>query len=257
MRLLTFFMLLTCIQVNAAAMAQRVTLNVRNGLLVDIFDEIRRQSDVDFVYRDTQIKRANRVTINVRQAPLAEALAAVFKDQPLTYKIENNTIVVQEKPSVKAEGTPERQTSTQQPVSGSVVDSAGTPIAGVSVAIKGQARGTITGQDGRFTLEAQASDVLVFSMVGYESHEVAVGTGNIRVVLAMLSSNLEEVVVVGYGVQRKRDLTGAVSQIKGEDLKNMPVRNATEALQGQVAGVLITSTGGSPGTPPAVRIRGI
>src|SRR5690606_38318705 len=100
-------------------------------------------------------------------------------------------------------------------------------------------------------------DVLAFSMVGYEPQEVAVSTGNIRVVVAMLSANLEEVVVVGYGVQRKRDLTGAVSQIKGEDLKNMPVRNATEALQGQVAGVLITSSGGSPGTPPAVRIRGI
>src|SRR5690606_22310919 len=121
MRLLTFFMLLTCIQVNAAALAQRVTLNVRDGLLVDIFDEIRAQSDVDFVYRDAQMKRANRVTINVRQAPIADALAMVFKDQPLTYKIENNTIVVQEKTSVTANNAVERRESVpQQPVSGSV-----------------------------------------------------------------------------------------------------------------------------------------
>src|SRR5690606_30500559 len=258
MRLLTFFMLLTCIQVNAAAMAQRVTLDVRNGRLVDVFDEIRKQSDVDFVYRDAQIKQANRVTINVRQMPITDALAVIFKNQPLTYKIENNTIVVQERHFVEEDVAPaESSLLKQQAVSGMVSDSVGTPIAGVSVTIKGQQRGTITGQDGHFTIEAQSTDVLVFSMVGYRSQEVSAGAGTIRVVLSMLPSNLEEVVVVGYGVQRKRDLTGAVSQIKGEDLKNMPVRNATEALQGQVAGVLITATGGSPGTPPAVRIRGI
>src|SRR5690606_37052602 len=138
MRLLTFFMLLTCIQVNAAALAQRVTINVRNGLLVDIFDEIRKQSDVDFVYRDSQMKRANRVTIDIRQAPIGEALAAIFKDQPLTYKIEKNTIVVRDKRHDQAEGTVEKASVRQQPVSGSVADSVNAPIEGVSVMVKGQ-----------------------------------------------------------------------------------------------------------------------
>src|SRR5690606_1594562 len=122
MRLLTFLMLLTCIQVNAAALAQRVTLNVRNGLLVDVFNEIRKQGEVDFVYRDAQIKRANRVTVHVQRAPLSDVLATIFKGQPLTYKIENNTIVVQELP--KEEKTTGKGANVpQQAVSGTVTDS--------------------------------------------------------------------------------------------------------------------------------------
>src|SRR5690606_29168063 len=90
------------------------------------------------------------------------------------------------------------------------------------------------------------------------SKELEVGNQvNIFVQLIPLPQNIDEVVVVGYGTQLKRDLTGAVSKVSGEDLKNMPIRNAVEGLQGQTSGVQVTSTGGSPGTPPAVRIRGI
>src|SRR5690606_10264646 len=115
-----------------------------------------------------------------------------------------------------------------------------------------------TDDQGHFMINATPQSILSISYLGYESQEVAVGNGqDLQIVLKSIEAALDEVVVVGYGTQRKRDLTGAVGQVSGTDLRNMPIRNATEALQGQTAGVQITSTGGSPGTPPAVRIRGI
>src|SRR5690606_18577559 len=139
----------------------------------------------------------------------------------LTYKIEKNTIVVRDKRHDQAENTVEKASVHQQPVSGSVTDSVNAPIEGVSVMVNGQQRGTTTGKDGRFVIEAQQGDVLGFSIIGYESEGLAVGEGDIRVVLAMSSSNLEEVVVVAYGVPRTRDLTGLFIRIQGEYIKNM------------------------------------
>src|SRR5690606_8237108 len=147
----------------------------------------------------------------------------------------------------------------QQTLRGTVTDEQGNPLPGVSVVVKGTTTGTSTDQEGRYEIELpSASSVLVFSIIGYTPQEIpAQGDTELSVVLKEQLGDLEEVVVVGYGTQLKRDLTGAISKVEGSDLKNMPIRNAVEGLQGQSAGVQVTSTGGSPGTPPAVRIRGI
>src|SRR5690606_18162045 len=119
--------------------------------------------------------------------------------------------------------------------------------------------GVVTDINGQFSISVEPGDVLVISFIGYATQEMIVTPelSDPVITLAFADSQLGEVVVVGYGTMQKRDVTGAVSQVSGEDLKNMPVRNATEALQGRTSGVVVTSTGGSPGTPPAVRIRGI
>ena len=148
---------------------------------------------------------------------------------------------------------------SQVRVSGSVVDSKGAPLVGVNVIIVGTTNGTTTDFDGKYSIEVPSGNsVLKFSFIGYVNQEIQVDNrAVINVTLKEDTQGIDEVVIVGYGSMKKSDLTGAVSSIKGKELVDIPVRSATEALQGKIAGVTITSTGGSPGTAPTVRIRGI
>lgn len=147
----------------------------------------------------------------------------------------------------------------QQNVFGILVDQNNHPIVGATLRIQGKNLTSTTNAQGEFTFsQLTLGDQIVVQILGYESKTFTLESYSKQTfVLIADEAVIDEVVVVGYGTQLKRDLTGAVDQISGKDLKNMPVRNATEALQGQSAGVQITSTGGGPGTPPAVRIRGI
>ena len=141
-------------------------------------------------------------------------------------------------------------------VSGTVMSDNGNTLNGVSVAIKGTTKGTSTDAAGRFTIVASSSATLIFSSVGYTPNEEIVnGRTEINVTLTAAKTELEQVVVVGYGTQRKRDVTGAISSIKGADITRQPVLTATQAIQGKVAGVQIISSG-SPNSAPVVRIRG-
>lgn len=141
-------------------------------------------------------------------------------------------------------------------VSGTVTGENNTPVNGVSVTVKGSARGTSTNSSGKFTLSAPSTATLVFSSVGYTNKEVAVaGQQTINVSLAASAQELAQVVVVGYGTQRKIDVTGAVAQVKGEDISKQSSPNPVSALQGKVAGVQITNSG-APGASPQITIRG-
>src|SRR5690625_3103773 len=142
-------------------------------------------------------------------------------------------------------------------VSGTVMDEAGEPLIGVNIQVKGSDKGTSTDFEGNFTLEdIDENAVLVVSYVGYQTQEVPVaGKTSLEIVMTSDSQLLDEVVVVGYGTQQKKDLTGAVSTISGSDIQNFPVRSAQEALQGKVSGVLISQSSGSPGALGVVRIR--
>lgn len=143
-------------------------------------------------------------------------------------------------------------------VSGKVISNDGEALPGVSVSVKGTTNGTITEMNGSYKLDnVNSSSLLVFSYIGYISQEVQVGTKSIiNIELAEDDQTLEEVVVVGYGTQKKSTLTGAVSSVSSEDLKALPVANLTQAIQGRVPGVQITNNS-SPGTEPIVRIRGV
>lgn len=148
----------------------------------------------------------------------------------------------------------------QRTVRGTVVaEQDGETLPGVNIVVKGANRGTTTGMDGKFSIELQASDrVLIFSYTGYQTQEVEVGgRAEINVVLKESITMLEELVVIGYGVVRKSDLTGAVSSVKSDDIRKITASNPTQALQGKVAGVQVTTTSGAPGAGLAVRIRGV
>ncbi len=142
-------------------------------------------------------------------------------------------------------------------VTGTVVDEKNQPLTGVNVIVKGKTNGTITDLDGKFSINAASSDILSFTFVGYKSEEIAVGTQTqIKVTLKEEVTLLNEVVVVGYGVQKKSDLTGAIASVTSDDIKNMPVLRIDDALQGKAAGVEIIQNSGQPGADPKIRVRG-
>ncbi|HOT13308.1 MAG TPA: TonB-dependent receptor [Bacteroidales bacterium] len=143
-------------------------------------------------------------------------------------------------------------------VSGVVKDATGTGIPGVNVIVKGSNVAVVTDVDGKFTIKCSLGDVLTFTFIGYKPSEVTVGeSADINVVMQEDVKELNEVVVIGYGVQKKSDLTGAVASVSSKDLKNMPTARVDEALQGKAAGVQIYQNSGQPGAEPKIRVRGL
>ncbi|MGZ3847158.1 MAG: TonB-dependent receptor plug domain-containing protein, partial [Flavisolibacter sp.] len=150
-----------------------------------------------------------------------------------------------------------QQAFAQSKVSGTIINQrTSAALAGATVSVKNTTRSTLTDEAGRFSIEATPGDVLIITSVGFTQQEVRVGSGNIRVQLVEGSSQMESVVVIGYGTQRKKLVTGATAQVKGEDLAKRNTTNVLQALQGQAAGVNITSTSGQPGGGFKVNIRG-
>ena len=147
---------------------------------------------------------------------------------------------------------------TENVLKGIVTDQAGEPLIGVSISVKGTSSGTVTDINGKYSLHVSPGSTLVFTYIGYTPREVRVTGGkDINVTLSQSASNLDEVVVIGYGVMKKRDLTGAISQIGAEKLKDRPYGNALQSMAGQVSGVNITQSQGAPGMAPTIKVRGM
>jgi TonB-dependent SusC/RagA subfamily outer membrane receptor len=148
------------------------------------------------------------------------------------------------------------QTNVQ--VQGTIIDSTGEPLPGVNVVIKGTLTGTVSDLYGKYNLSAPSDATLVFSFVGFTNQEIPINNQTeINLTLADDTSDLDEFVVVGYGLQRKSDLTGSISSIKSKEINRLPVSNVTQALQGRVSGVQVTSLSGAPGAGTTIRIRGV
>lgn len=141
-------------------------------------------------------------------------------------------------------------------VHGTVSDESGEPLIGVSVKEKDTPNGISTDLDGKYSLTVKDGAVLVFSYVGYDTQEKKAINGQLNVVMKENSISLNDVVVVGYGVQKKSNVTGSISQVKSEDLENRTVSNIQSALQGKTSGVQVVTTSGAPGSAPAIRVRG-
>ena len=142
-------------------------------------------------------------------------------------------------------------------VTGVVVDQNAEPLIGVTVRVKDDAKsGTVTGLDGDFSIMVQKGKTLVFSYLGYQTKEVAAITSKLKINMKEDNKMLDDVVVVGYGVQKKSSVTGAISQVKKEDIENRTITNAKAALQGKTAGVQVISSSSAPGSSPTIRIRG-
>ncbi|WP_170113639.1 TonB-dependent receptor [Mucilaginibacter yixingensis] len=246
MKLIIAFLIVTVVQASAISKAQNVTIKAAPGSLEEVFNAIHQQTGYNFIYNSAMIKKSAPVNIDVNAKPLKETLDQVFADQPLGYVIEDQTIVVT------------KRAATAGPVTGTVTDATGATLPGVTVKVKGTNIVTSTDVSGKFHVNLPVgNEVLVFSFIGYKTQEIpASGQKNFSIKLEEGTSSLDEVVVIGYGVMKKRDLTGAIGTVKGADIAQNPVSNPIEALQGRVSGVDVERSSGQAGASPNITIRG-
>lgn len=244
------------LHVAAASYAQTVTLNVKNIPFDQVLDDIEKQSGYHFLYDDQLINKGTPISISVKNRPLDEVLAKCFAGQPFTYVIKEKNVIV----TVKVENTEKRiADAIRVTVTGLVTDDKGQFLPGVSISVKGTKQGTITATDGKYTISGLENDaVLIFSFVGYASKEIPVaGQTTINVTLAPLTGTLNDVVVVGYGTQKKATLIGSVASVKGEELTQAPVASTVNTLAGRLPGLISQQTTGQPGADQAtINIRG-
>lgn len=255
MKLIALFILMACMHAGASVLAQPVTLSEKGASMQKVLREIRKQSNVDFIFKTNQISKTKPVTIQVKERPLEEVLESIFSNQPVDYILDNKTIIVRDKPPVFS--TKLITSTLQQRVSGRVVDIHGNPLTGISVREKNTNNGTITNENGEFSFTLENSPaILAFTSIGYVSQEVPSQSTPVNIVMEDDLGSIDEVVVVGYATQKKANLTGAVASISGERLENRSVSTLTQALQGTVANLNISTPNGAPGTKQNVNIRG-
>lgn len=232
----------------------KVNLSVEDATVIEVLREIEEQTEFKFVY-DRKVRRLQKTyNIAYNRVSLRSILELMAKDAHLTFRRINNTISIDVKPEA-----PKRVVEIEfLTVTGTVTDAYGIPLTGASVAEKGTANGTITDFDGNFSIDVESDAVLQISYLGYKSQEVAVdGRSTINIQLEEDATMLEDVVVVGYGTQRKSDVTGSIASIKSENFNQGVVNNPGQLLQGKVAGVNVTSVSGEPGASQNVIIRGV
>ncbi len=229
----------------------KVSVNLKNATVAKVIDAIENQTDYLFVYSKNEIDLTRKVTVEVEQQTVAEVLSEVFDQTNVVYAMEGTNIMLMQR------------NNAQQPeklITGKVTDQTGLPIPGASVVVKGTTTGVTSDNDGNFSLAIPSdAKILVFSFVGMQGKEVIIGNKtSVNVVLEEETIGVEEVVVVGYGTQKKANLTGAVGNVQMEDMESRPLTNASLALQGTVAGVYALQSSGKPGDDNAViDIRGV
>ena len=253
MNFLSIFLLVACMNVTAGVYSQRVTLQGDNISLKQVFKEIKKQTGYTFAYREVLLQKAGKVTVHVSNASIQQVLDLCFKDQPLTYSIFNNNIVV-----VKEKEQPASKPVPPIKITGKIYSEAGAPLAGANVQEKGKTYGTSTKDDGSFEITVDGpQSILVISYVGFEGREFKVGgQTDLTIKLTPAPLAMTDMVIIGYGTRKKSDLTGAVSSIKAADITKIGGSNAAEALQAKAPGVAILNQGG-PGSAPTVFVRGL
>lgn len=253
MKLTILLLTVTCLQLRANSYAQQITLKEKNVAVEKVFEQIYKQTGYQFVYTYDVLQHAKKVSIDAVNTPLAKVLEECFKDQPFTYVLTDKAIIVKRKP---AENEPPEQELTPVPVTGRVTDSLGHPLAGVTVKVKNGSTGVVTDAQGDYSIIVPDGAVLVVSYLGFETREIAVNSRKeIDIQLHPSATGLNEVVVVGYGTQKKGDLTGAIATINTQNMSSLPVPDVGAAMEGKAAGVQVISSG-PPGSNVTFRIRG-
>lgn len=253
-RLLCVAVCFFCIGIMTAfAQEQKVTVELKNATLKQVFKSIEGQTTYRFSYRNTLVDDKNDITISKRQVGVSVVLNEALKGRNLTYTIVSSKSIVI---SDKAE---QASPSKTKRVSGTVKSTSGESIIGANVKVAGTTVGCITDIDGNFTLEVPEDGQLTVSYIGFQTLEVPIdGKSSLNVILKEDTEMLDEVVVVGYGTQKKVNLTGAVASVKMDDvLGNRPVSSALEALEGNIPGLQINKNSGKPGVSINMNIRGV
>ena len=250
MKLSTVILMITAMQIMATGYAQTVSLNLNmdNTSIRDVFREIERQTELSFIFSDDISSLSKEVSVNMKNRDIKDILNQLFKDTDLGYQILNEKLIVVAPKVILQQIT----------VTGTVTDESGDPLPGVNVVVQGTGTGTVTDFNGSYTLQVPNENVnLVFSFVGFLTQEIAMGNRQkIDVILSEESSQIEEVVIVGYGTMLKRDITGAITSLSASDIEQNSGGDLNVALQGKVPGLQITTTSGEPGAGANITIRG-
>ena len=246
MKFTAILMFIACLQASAKTNAQTITLSGKNVPLEKVFREIKKQSGYDFWYENKLLRKAKNVDLKLNNLAIEMALELCFRDQPLTYRIVDKTIVVRAKPKMP-EDSSEKPADPLPPIDikGRITDEDGNPLVGASVKLKGVAGGTTTDTNGNFTLEAPGpGGVLVVSFVGYETIEMpASKSGTTNIVLKLVENKIEEVVVTALGIKRQEKQLGyAVQKVKSEAVQTVKGVDVATSLTGQVSGLVIKNS---------------
>ena len=231
---------------------QKVTIDVKNATLKQVFSVIEKQTTYRFSYKTNIIDNRSDITLKKEAAAVATVLDEALKGRPLEYSIVSaKSIVISSKQTKqnKAQGA-------KQTVRGTVKDDMGEPVMGATVSVVGSDGLAVTDIDGKFTIEAPKGSTLKISYLGFVDREVK-ADDNVKVLMKEDTQALDELVVVGYGTMKRSDMTGALSSVDTKELSKRTTTNAAEALQGKVAGVNITKSGGNAGAGVSVKIRGV
>lgn len=255
---LTFLMLFVCASAlfatEANSQTAKVSITARNTAAKKVIQAIEEQTDYLFVYDSKEIDLNKKVSIDVQNETVAKVLHRMFQGTDIVYAMEEGSIMLM-KSNDKLEKNTVLQTTKR--ITGKVTDAAGQPIIGANVMVKGTQVGSITDLDGAFSLSASEKAVLQISFIGYTPVEVTVGKQTfLKVTLEEDSKTLDEVVVVGYGTQKKVNLTAAVETVNRKALENRPVKSVAEMLEGVVPNLNVSTTSGAPDATSSLNIRG-
>jgi TonB-dependent starch-binding outer membrane protein SusC len=255
---LTSVLLFACaFMVHAGGFSQekKVTLSLNNVKITTFFKAIEKGTDYRFTFSNDIIPGGKTVTIHAKETPLLQVMDAVMQQTNLKYRFDETSgiFIISEKQDATSPGE-----AYLRVVTGTVTRETGEPLAGVSVQVKGSTKATTTTNNGTFAIEVEDNaKVLEFSFVGMITQEVNIeGKSSLKVSMVLSNKSLNEIVVVGYGTQKRILVTGAVSSVTSKTLNELPALTISQALQGRVTGLQVTNNG-SPGTEPIVRIRGI
>lgn len=260
MKLMSIFLFVTFLTASAGSRAQKVSLKVHNVPLKEALKLLQPQIPYYFIWSDDVIKNTESVSASFENVPLTIALDFLLKKTSLKYSFEENFISFSQKPADKINGNSSlyKDVDSLIKITGTVNNENGHPIPGVTVENTRTKFSVVSSSDGRFSIPASVNDILRFTSVGYQSENVKVTSGNspVRVSLKIVVSDMEDMVVVGYGSVRRKDLTGAVTSVDPNEIRNVPFVSIDQALAGKSTGVQVTQADGSPGGVAKIRIRG-
>ncbi|OFX55493.1 MAG: SusC/RagA family TonB-linked outer membrane protein [Bacteroidetes bacterium GWD2_45_23] len=233
---------------------QRINVRMNNISLRDFFSYIEKNYSYTFMYDNTDINDKQLISVNERNLPIEKVLASVLKDKGIRFEVQAFQIILSKANTIVS--TENRQQARKN-ITGRILDEKGEPVIGANIVEKGTTNGTVTDVEGNFTLNVEENAAIHVSYIGYLPQDItSAGKNSLHVVLIEDLTTLDEIVVVGYGTMRKRDLTGSVSSIKSEDIQRSPVTSLDQAIQGKAAGVQVSQASSAPGGRVLIRVRG-
>lgn len=229
----------------------KINLDISGMTVKAVLEQIEDMSNYSFFYNNRHIDLARKIDISVRNADIFNVLDQIFTGTDVCYSVVENRIVLTKKPK---EAETQQRTNV---IRGTVLDEDGAPLVGAYVIIKGTNTGTFTDASGQYSIDAPANSVLVFSNIGFITQEVQVDNRNsVDIVLRLDTAHLDEVVVVGYGTQKKGEVASAISTVKSKDFQVTPSQNAAELIKGKVPGLTVNSPDGNPVSNTEISLRG-